>query len=584
MGGQLMATLYQTVRAAIAWPLHNRETSLLLAPMALLLGIFFFVPLAGLLSLSLFDPGPTLAHFQEFLGDRTNWIILSHTFELAITVTLLCLLMGYPLAFWIVAARTWVARALLLAVVLPFFTSYLVRTYAWMVILGRFGVINQLLMDFGITERPIDLIYNKFSVLIAMVYILMPFMVLVLISVMRGIPSSLTRAAASLGASAPQNFWRVFFPLSLPGVIAAGLLVFVFALGFYITPALLGGPNTILLPMQIDIYANVTLNWPLAAAAATVLLSITLVVYTISNHFVGIDSLLGSQHGAAQSAGTPVRRSTTAYVQLVDLATALVRAVARSLRVPAGFAIGCERWALGGKLLRGFSLLVAVFLVSPILIIVPISFSSSRFLDFPPPGLSLQWYEAYFTSRAWVSATLQSLGIATATAFVSLAIGSAAAMALVRGSPRMRRVGYQLLLAPMIVPVIVSAVALYFLFARLQLVNTNLALVIAHTIGAVPLVVLIVAASLQALNVRQEHAAASLGASRMVTIWKIVLPLMRPALIVAGFFAFLHSFDELVLSLFVSGPDTTTLPIKMWSGIREEITPTIAAVSSLLIA
>ncbi|WP_245460086.1 ABC transporter permease [Mesorhizobium sp. M1B.F.Ca.ET.045.04.1.1] len=363
--------------------------------MALLLGIFFFVPLAGLLSLSLFDPGPTLAHFQEFLGDRTNWIILSHTFELAITVTLLCLLMGYPLAFWIVAARTWVARALLLAVVLPFFTSYLVRTYAWMVILGRFGVINQLLMDFGITERPIDLIYNKFSVLIAMVYILMPFTVLVLISVMRGIPSSLTRAAASLGASAPQNFWRVFFPLSLPGVIAAGLLVFVFALGFYITPALLGGPNTILLPMQIDIYANVTLNWPLAAAAATVLLSITLVVYTISNHFVGIDSLLGSQHGAAQSAGTPVRRSTTAYVQLVDLATALVRAVAHSLRVPAGFAIGCERAALGGKLLRGFSLLVAVFLVSPILIIVPISFSSSRFLDFPPPGLSLQWYEAY---------------------------------------------------------------------------------------------------------------------------------------------------------------------------------------------
>ncbi|AZO31998.1 ABC transporter permease [Mesorhizobium sp. M1B.F.Ca.ET.045.04.1.1] len=177
-----------------------------------------------------------------------------------------------------------------------------------------------------------------------------------------------------------------------------------------------------------------------------------------------------------------------------------------------------------------------------------------------------------------------SLGIATATAFASLAIGSAAAMALVRGSPRMRRVGYQLLLAPMIVPVIVSAVALYFLFARLQLVNTNLALVIAHTIGAVPLVVLIVAASLQALNVRLEHAAASLGASRIVTIWKIVLPLMRPALIVAGFFAFLHSFDELVLSLFVSGPDTTTLPIKMWSGIREEITPTIAAVSSLLIA
>jgi ABC-type spermidine/putrescine transport system permease subunit II len=229
------------------------------------------------------------------------------------------------------------------------------------------------------------------------------------------------------------------------------------------------------------------------------------------------------------------------------------------------------------------SLILIAFLVSPILIIVPISFSSSRFLDFPPPGLSLQWYEAYFKSDAWVSATFQSFGVAIATALVSLAIGSAAALALVRGSPRMRRVGYQLLLAPLIVPVIISAVALYFLFARLQLVNTSIALVIAHSIGAVPLVVLIVAASLQAQNIRLEHAAASLGASRIVTIWRIVLPPIRPGLIVAGFFAFLASFDEVVLSLFVSGPNTKTLPVQMWSGIREEVTPTIAAVSSLLI-
>ncbi|MDA9431822.1 ABC transporter permease subunit [Bradyrhizobium sp. CCBAU 51627] len=579
-----MATSLHALRSAVAWLADNREPSLLLAPAALLLGIFFFIPLAGLLSLSLLDPGPTFAHYQEFLGNPTNWIILARTFALATKVTLICLLLGYPLAFWIVSARTWVAAALLLAVILSFFTSYLVRTYAWMVLLGRFGVINQLLMALGLTERPLDLIYNQFSVLVAMVYILMPYTVLVLTSVMRGIPFGLTRAAASLGAPPVQNFWRVFFPLSAPGVIAAGLLVFVFALGFYITPALLGGPNTIVLPMQIDTYVNGTLNWPLAATAATVLLAVTLVLYSISNYFVDSERLLSSQQGAAQSAISTARHSTSAYVRLIDLATALVRTLGNHIPFPAGLTRNWERLALGGKLLRGMSLILIAFLVSPILIIVPISFSSSRFLDFPPPSLSLQWYEAYFRSDAWVSASVQSLVIGIATALVSLAVGSAAAMALVRGSPRMRRVGYQLMLAPLIVPVIISAVALYFLFARLQLINTSLALVIAHSIGAVPLVVLIVAASLQAQNIRLEHAAASLGASRIVTIWRIVLPSIRPALIVAGFFAFLASFDEVVLSLFVSGPNTKTLPVQMWSGIREEISPTIAAVSSLLIA
>ncbi|MBZ9910419.1 MULTISPECIES: ABC transporter permease subunit [Mesorhizobium] len=579
-----MATPYHVVRSAIAWPVNNREASLLLAPAALLLGVFFFIPLSGLLSLSLLDPGPTFAHYHEFLDNPTNWIILARTFALATKVTLICLLLGYPLAYWIVSARTWVAAALLLAVVLPFFTSYLVRTYAWMVLLGRFGVINQLLMATGLTERPVDLIYNQFSVLVAMVYILMPYTVLVLISVMKGIPYSLTRAAASLGASAAQNFWRVFFPLSAPGVIAAGLLVFVFALGFYITPVLLDGPNTMILPMQIDSYVNGTLNWPLAATAATVLLAITLVLYSISNRFVDSERLLSSNQSTAHSAGHTARHSTSAYIQLIDFVAALVRGVGHGIRFPAGIGRGWERLAPGRKLLRGLSLLLVAFLVSPILIIVPISFSSSRFLDFPPPGLSLQWYQAYFTSAAWVSATWESLGVGIAVACLSLAIGSAAAMALVRGSPRMRRIGYQLLLAPMIVPSIVNAVALYFLFARLHLINTSFALVTAHSIGAVPLVVLIVAASLQSQNIILEYAAASLGASRVVTIWRIVLPLIRPALIVSGFFAFLSSFDEVVLSLYLSGPDTTTLPIKMWSGIREEITPTIAAVSSLLIA
>ncbi|WP_189341642.1 ABC transporter permease subunit [Mesorhizobium sp. M2A.F.Ca.ET.042.01.1.1] len=553
----------------------------LLAPASLLLGVCFFVPLFGLLSMSFLDPEFTLRNYQEFLGNWTSWIILGRTFSLAASVTVICLLLGYPLAYWIVSARAWVSGLLMFTVVLPFFTSYLVRTYAWMVLLGRFGIINQTLMALGVTARPLDLIYNQFSVLVAMVYILLPFTVMVLSSVMRGIPHGLTRAAASLGAPPSQNFWRVFFPLSMPGIIAAGLLVFVFALGFYITPALLGGPKNVTLPMLIDSYVNGTLDWPLAAAVAAVLLVVTLLLYTVSNKFVGTERLLGSQHGAGAK-GAAVTRSTGGYVRFVDFVTKILRVMGKL--VPSFVGSTLERATLGKVLLYSVGILVAAFLVSPILIIIPMSFSSSRFLDFPPPGFSLQWYQAYFTNDTWIAATVQSLIVGIATAFVSVAVGTAAAMALVRGSATMRRVGYQLLLAPMIVPTIVSSVALYFLFAKVQLVDTTIGLVIAHSIGATPLVVLIVAASLQSQNVRLEHAAASLGASRAVTIWRIVLPLIRPTIFVAGFFAFLHSFDEVVLSLFISGPTTMTLPVKMWSGVREDITPTIAAVSTLLIS
>ncbi|MBZ9910438.1 MULTISPECIES: hypothetical protein [Mesorhizobium] len=315
----------------------------------------------------------------------------------------------------------------------------------------------------------------------------------------------------------------MFFLISAPGVRATGLLLFVFALEFYITPSLLGDRNTIV-PRKL---MNATPNWPLAATVATVLLAITLVHYAISNYFVGIEPLLGSQRGVGQSAGSTLRHSTSAYLQLVDLAPVLVRAVGGSVCFPAGLPRRCERAALGGKLLWDFSVIVAVFLlVSPILIIVQISSSSSRFLDFPPPGLSVQWYDAYVTSEAWVSATFESLAVAISIVFARLSPGSAAAIGFVRGSRRMRRVGYQLLLAPLIALVIISAVAIYFLFEPLQL-------------------------AMQAQNIRLEHVALSLSAPRLVTISPIVLLFICPALIIAGFFAFRWC---------VSGPDTMALP------------------------
>jgi ABC-type spermidine/putrescine transport system permease subunit II len=223
-------------------------------------------------------------------------------------------------------------------------------------------------------------------------------------------------------------------------------------------------------------------------------------------------------------------------------------------------------------------------LLSPLLIIVPISFSSSSFLTFPPPGVSLRWYHTVLGDAEWLSAIWQSVKIASLSAIFSVTVGTGAALSIVKMASKTRAMTLQFLLAPLIVPSIVGSVALYFLFAKMHLVGTLIALVLAHSVAAVPVVVLIVAAGLQGVDPRLERAAASLGAPPLTTLRAVTLPLVLRSLFVAGFVAFLHSFDEVVYALFLSGPRLVTLPIRMWSGIRDEISPAIAAVSTLLIA
>ena len=265
----------------------------LFLPILVYLVIFYAYPMAQMIGRSFFDPAFTLNHYLDFFRKPAFTTVMFNTFSIALSATLLALVLGYPIAYLLtmVSART--AQMLVLLIVIPFWISTLVRTYAWMVLLGRNGIINQLLARIGLISSPLPLMHNRLGVYVGMLNILLPFMILPLYSAMKGIDKNLVKSAQILGAPPWKSFVKVFFPLSLPGVAGGCLLVFIIATGFFITPALLGGPKDTMIALLIQTQVEDFLHWGFASALATILLFITLVFFLIYNRFLGIDRLSG---------------------------------------------------------------------------------------------------------------------------------------------------------------------------------------------------------------------------------------------------------------------------------------------------
>ena len=236
----------------------------------------------------------------------------------------------------------------------------------------------------------------------------------------------------------------------------------------------------------------------------------------------------------------------------------------------------------GRRFLVAACILIYFFLMLPLLVVFPISLSSAPYMQFPPPGFSWQWYERYFADPQWMDATIRSLQIGFATAVLALLLGVPLSFALVRGKFPARQLLDRLTMAPIVVPTIIFSVAIYGLFAQMKLIGEWYGLALAHTVLALPFVVLVMIAGLRDFDRSLELAAEGLGASRMQTLRRITLPILRPSLISAGLLAFISSFDEVVVALFVSGA-RMTLPKKMFDNILMEIDPTIAAVSVMQI-
>ena len=261
---------------------------LLCVPAVLFMLLAFALPLGQMLLRSVFDPDPTLDNFQALVEVGGYGKVLANTFRLSAIVTLITLVLGYPVAYLLVHVRGRAAGLLLISVVLPLWTSELVRTFAWMIILGRKGPLNATMQSLGIIDRPLALLFNEPSVLIGSVHIMLPFMILPLYSVMRGIDRELVRAALGMGATPLAAFRHVYLPLSMPGVVAGCLLVFVLATGFYVTPAALGSTAETMIAQLIDTQGRRTLNWGLASALSVVLLVSTTIILILYNRVFGL--------------------------------------------------------------------------------------------------------------------------------------------------------------------------------------------------------------------------------------------------------------------------------------------------------
>ncbi|WP_213880919.1 ABC transporter permease [Pseudomonas sp. dw_358] len=226
---------------------------------------------------------------------------------------------------------------------------------------------------------------------------------------------------------------------------------------------------------------------------------------------------------------------------------------------------------------------IGLFLLLPIVFIVLLSFGSSQWLVFPPPGWTFKWYGQFFANAQWMDAALSSLKVALLTTVFSVALGVPTAFALVRGRFPGREALYALFTLPMIVPLVIIAVAIYALFLKLGYTGTLFAFVVSHVIVALPFTIISIINSLKLFDQSIEDAAVICGASRLQAVFKVTFPGIRPGLIAGGLFAFLVSWDEVVLSVMMASPNLQTLPVKMWTTLRQDLTPVIAVASTLLI-
>lgn len=535
------------------WRQLRRSGLLLAAPALILLTLLFFLPLLRIIWQS-FNEHPTLVggtehylgigNYKTLFTDGYTVRILIRTLIIGAVISVVTCLFAYPYAYMmtIVGPRT---RAILVTVVLvPLWTSNLARSFAWVVLLQAHGPVDNV-FHVVLKGTPV-------AVTIAMGQVLLPFMVLPMYSVMQGIDRNLLSAGESLGASRFSAFRRIYFPLSLPGVTTGMTLVFVLSLGFYLTPALLGTTQDAVIA-QLIIIKTQLLNFGGAGALGVFILIVTLLV-------LGLGARL-----ARGSRGPGARGAAAGTTTVATGATASNRG-----RKP-----GWVHWTIVS--------LTGVVLVAPTLILIPMGFSSGATFAFPPPGWSDRWYRNLVDDPAWRNSITVSIKVCLVATPLATIIGTAAAFGLMRMGVRIRGFLSGGILAPLIVPQILVALAVYGTFLKLQLNATLRGLIFADTIVILPFVVIAVMARLQGHDSRLRDAGLSLGASPAVVFFRVTFPLVLPGILAGALLAFVSAFDEFIIALLLQGPTLKTLSVQMYDSVALEIDPTISAAATIIV-
>jgi putative spermidine/putrescine transport system permease protein len=533
-------------RLAPAWIDRARAAGLLLLlPSLIALVILFVVPLANIVVDSFTEPAVGLGNYASLFTDGYTIRVLGRTLLVALVVSGVGALLAYPYAYVMTLVGPTTRAVLVTIVLIPFWTSMLARNFAWMVLMQDGGMVQQILRPFGLGD--VTLLGTTAAVGISMTQVLLPFLVLPMYSAMQQIDGRLMAAGQSLGAPRTRAFRRVYLPLSTPGVVAGMSLVFVLALGFYVTPALLGSTRNAMIAQVINVRTKELLDFGGAGAMGMFLLVVTLVV-------LGLSRRLAGQNVAVVVAGQPARTRA-----------------------------GGERSSTVRPWLKVHTAIVAIVLVAPTLVVFPMSFSPAQTFRFPPDGWSLRWYQELFSSPVWTAAILNSLQVGIYTALFATLLGTTAAFGLRRLRSRWRGAVNGFLLSPMIVPHILVALVVFSAFLQLGLNGTLIGIILAHTALAVPFVVIAVTARLQGMDSRLTGVAASLGANPVSAFRRVTLPLAMPGILSGAVLAFVVSLDEVVIALFLQAPGAVTLPVQMFNSVTVQIDPTISAASSLMV-
>lgn len=557
---------------AIRW---IRE-SVCAGPLIVLLIGFFVIPLSMVVWGSVEGAKLTLSHYTRIFSDETNLKIVLYTLKIGLIVTTISLVAGYPVAFLLTKIRSRAFSIVTVLILIPLFTAFIIRTYAWLVILGRKGIVNSALVWLGLTSEPLHLLNTTFAVVIGMTHVFIPVAIFTMFSSMARIDHDFARAAQILGAKPAQAFLRVYFPMSLPGVFASGILIFIGAIGSFITPAILGGPRATMMSQLVVTQMTTLLNFELGYASSVVLLILTIAILFLASLFIPLEMIWSS------STSTSVSCDCRAGARLFSV---LERALSPFLALTETAAHVATKPLLtrNARWLWGYTILVLVFLTAPLIVIALLSFSASPFVVFPPPGFSLQWWEKLANAADWHASFLFSVKLGLTSAFCATIIGTMGAFWLVRTRLPIKRPLFLFSLSPLMVSVVTIATSMYVFEARIGLLGSFIGLVIGHVVLSVPYVIVVMAAALRSFDESLERAAAVHGARPLQVLRFVTLPVLKPAIVTAGLVAFLTSFDELLVATFLLGRQTQTLQIKFFGDVEYQMNPLLSAASTFLI-
>lgn len=591
-------------------------------PAAFWLVVFFLAPLLMVLVVSFWERGLRGALIPAWTLENYHYVderytpILERSLEIAGYTTLICLLLGYPLAFYIsTRTRTWVRNLSLFLVILPFWTNFLIRTYAWRVLLGDSGVLNSLLINWGLRSEPLNILFTEKAVIVGMVYGFLPFMVLPIYASIERFDFKLVEAAHDLGANDWTAFWRIIFPITLPGVVAGIILVFIPSVGAFITPDLLGGRRGLMIGNLIQRNFRGTGHWPRGSAASIALMAIVM---------AGLAIYLLSQAREQRTRTKVAKMDATSVAAQPTFSLAMVW---DTVWVPfdwlgdqfsrlwtwlnSQFDLGDSwrrlrdqtiRWV--GKLGLWITPVINyAFLWLPIAILVLFSFNDSRSTG-AWRGFTTRWYvniannvvgeEARFSTDQMLNSLQNSLIVSVSATLIATVIGTLVALALVRSQFRGKNALNGLLYLPVAIPEITQGISLLLFFnlafdfinEHLGFTNLNfgyMTIIIAHVAFNISFVTIVVRARLADMNPRFEEAARDLGANEWRTFWRVTFPLILPGVLAGALLAFTLSLDDFVVTFFTSGVGTTTLTVFVYGLLKLSVTPEINAVSTLMI-